>query len=188
MNRTNVFRIIASVFVSTALLASPALAEDEAEDYKLKNWQLSTGAGAGIGILDVDDYDSKKRGTSPSDSGGDDLDFAWRLHAWVTIYQYFFLEAGYLDYNQTDGGHFLGGARIPIPNTPLAFLAKVGVFLHSPESEQSDTDADLTYGGGVLYQLPWYDLGWRLDYDYVDADDSRYEAHVLTTGIYWDLP
>jgi hypothetical protein len=163
MKRKIVYSLIAAIFLTFA--AGSARADDEPKDF-----QLAFGPGFGLGIVD-------------SDTSSTDTDFAWRLHAWVVFYQYVFTEIGYLDFDAYDGFDAVGGVRIPIPNQPIALFAKGGIFLHSEGT--GGTDAEPTFGGGVMYDLPRYDLGLRLDYDYVDTSD---QAHVVTTSIYWNVP
>jgi hypothetical protein len=150
----------------TAALAQAPAAETKKPPENVKG--IYGGVGFGAGIFD-----------DPSD-----VEDAWRLLVWYRPFDYASFELGYIDagdpsdeIEDADGIHLAFVPTLPVLDSGFDVFGKVGGFFWE--------DDNVAVGLGAAYHLPW-NLGVRLDWDLLNADDSA-NVHVVTLSLFYHL-
>jgi opacity protein-like surface antigen len=170
MKYTTLVSTLAVLCVSAALAAGPVHAQETSAPKKEERnvRGIYGGVGAGVGIFD-----------DPSD-----VEDAWRLQTWFRPFNWVSFELGYIDagdpsdeIEDADGIHLAVVPTLALADSGIDLFGKVGGFFWE--------DDNVAVGLGAAYHLP-YNLGLRMDWDLLNADDGD-NVNVVTLSLFYHL-
>jgi hypothetical protein len=155
---------VATIALAALAFAPAAIAAEAADDAGKPRLGLSAGLSGGLALHDHTDQAS------------------WSMSALYRPFAYGGLQMGYSDLgDDINGFHALIMPMLPVPGG-ITVNATFGVLVET--GDDADRDALLTFGGGVMYDLPADLIGidnfmLRFDFEHYDDNDDSIENFLV---------